>query len=187
MSFTRTAIYSLGSLAMAGLAAFGIMFTLQPEAGSLPDFELPLFDLQEGTISDRTLKLSDLKGTPVVLNFWASWCEPCSDEMPRLVKASKAYEDENVQFIGVALWAGLETAWSGTLFMNLFGVTYPTAPDLNRDIYTAYLARLNLGPLASPLPMTVFITRDHKQVLKTWLGDIDEESLESLVDELIQG
>jgi thiol-disulfide isomerase/thioredoxin len=157
MSFTRTAMYSLGALAVAGLAAFVIFSTLQPGTGVLPDFELALFDVQGGTISDETLKFSDLKGTRVVFNFWASWCEPCRDEVPLLEKTSKAYKDKNVQFIGVAFWSGWETVSSATIFMNSFGATYPTGPDLNREVYSAYLAPLDLVPLASP-PSAAAIT-----------------------------
>ena len=187
MGHIRIVMYFLGALGMPGLTAFVIIATLRPATGGLADFELVLFDVQGGTISDRTLKLSDFKDTPVVLNFWASWCEPCREEVPLLVKTNEAYKDKNVQFIGVNIWSGGDTVSSATLFMDSFGATYPTGPDLSREIYPTYLTPLNLGPRASPLPMTVFITSDHKEVLRTWLGAIDEESLVSLLDQLVQG
>ncbi|MGQ9815296.1 MAG: redoxin domain-containing protein [Candidatus Roseilinea sp.] len=59
-----------------------------------PDFELQTFDGQ-------TVRLSDFKGRPVLINFWASWCPPCKEETPDLIAAYRELKDINAVFIGV--------------------------------------------------------------------------------------
>lgn len=67
----------------------------KPERGrSAPPFNAPLL------VGDGTLALEDLRGKPVVLNFWASWCAPCEEEAPLLKDAFEAYGDR-VHFVGV--------------------------------------------------------------------------------------
>ena len=61
-----------------------------------PDFVLT--DLQ-----GRTVKLSDLRGKAVVLNFWATWCPPCKEEIPWLVELQKRYGSEGLQIVGVSM------------------------------------------------------------------------------------
>jgi cytochrome c biogenesis protein CcmG/thiol:disulfide interchange protein DsbE len=64
--------------------------------GLAPDFTLQ-------TLEGKTIKLSDLRGKPVVLNFWATWCAPCKIEMPWFVDLQKKYDSTGVQFLGVAM------------------------------------------------------------------------------------
>jgi peroxiredoxin len=59
-----------------------------------PDFELRTFDGQ-------TVRLSDFKGRPVLINFWASWCPPCKEETPDLIAAYNDLRDVNAVFIGI--------------------------------------------------------------------------------------
>ena len=63
---------------------------------SAPDFELRSLD-------GRTVQLSTLRGKPVLLNFWATWCAPCRVEMPWLVELDQQYRPQGVQIIGVSL------------------------------------------------------------------------------------
>ncbi len=61
-----------------------------------PDFALQSLD-------NKTIRLSDFRGKPVVLNFWATWCGPCKIEMPWFVDFQKQYGPAGVQFLGVAM------------------------------------------------------------------------------------
>ena len=70
--------------------------TAQIQDGNAPDFTLQ-------TIQGKTIRLSDFRGRPVVLNFWATWCGPCKIEMPWFVDFQKQYGPAGVQFLGVAM------------------------------------------------------------------------------------
>jgi thiol-disulfide isomerase/thioredoxin len=68
----------------------------QMKSGTAPDFSLQSLD-------GKTVRLSDFRGKPVVLNFWATWCGPCKIEMPWFVDLQKQYGPAGVQFLGVAM------------------------------------------------------------------------------------
>jgi peroxiredoxin len=69
--------------------------------GSFKGKPAPDFSLE--TVDGKTLKLSDLRGKAVVLNFWATWCSPCKAEMPWFVDFQKQYAGEGLQIVGVAM------------------------------------------------------------------------------------
>lgn len=69
--------------------------------GSFKGKPAPDFSLE--TLDGKTLKLSDLRGKAVVLNFWATWCSPCKAEMPWFVDFQKQYAGEGLQIVGVAM------------------------------------------------------------------------------------
>lgn len=93
-----------------------------------PAFTAPLLE------SDGELSLADLKGKPVVLNFWASWCEPCRDEAPMLKEAYERYGDE-VEFVGVNI---KDARTEALRFDSEFGLEYPDVRDEAGKIYSAY-------------------------------------------------
>ncbi len=76
--------------------------------------------------SDRKVALHDFKGQTVVLNFWATWCAPCVEEMPSLIQMSKNVKDKNVAVIGVSIDVD-ETAYKN--FLQKHGVTFLTVRD----------------------------------------------------------
>lgn len=68
-----------------------------PRVGeAAPDFALASLD------GDRTVRLSDYRGRPVVVNFWASWCNPCREEFPLLAAARREHRDERVEILGIS-------------------------------------------------------------------------------------
>lgn len=93
-----------------------------------PDFELELFD-------GGTVRLSDLKGKVVVLNFWASWCPPCRKEMPAFERTWQEYRDRGVVFVGVAVQ---DDEADSRAFAQEAGVTYPIGMDWNGRIFQSY-------------------------------------------------
>jgi cytochrome c biogenesis protein CcmG/thiol:disulfide interchange protein DsbE len=92
-----------------------------------PDFTAPL-------LGGGELALADLAGSPVVLNFWASWCGPCEDEAPML---QQSYEEfgGRVHFVGVNIKDALSDAQA---FVEQYGMEYPSVRDETGKIYSAY-------------------------------------------------
>ena len=112
------------------------------ESGKAYDFEIETFD-------GEMLRLSDLEGKVVVLNFWASWCPPCRWEMPFFEEMHQEYKDQGVVFLGVAISDTLENARG---FAESTGVTYPIGLDTTNEISRNYNV--------VSLPTTFFIGRE---------------------------
>ncbi|MBC7810847.1 MAG: redoxin domain-containing protein [Burkholderiales bacterium] len=124
---------SLGSIVLLiGVAMVAVVFgvalarqnTTQPTDGPAPDFALTTFD-------GEPIRLSDLRGQIVIVNFWASWCGPCRDEAPALQAVWERYQDQGVVVLGVA-YTDIEA--DSREFINEFGLTYPNGPDLGTEI-----------------------------------------------------
>ena len=116
---------------------------IAPREGSLaPDFLLESLDGSE-------VRLSDYRGQPVVLNFWATWCAPCRKEIPQFVDAYERFRDDGLVIIGVNLQEGKSIARG---YAEDYGMEFPVAIDVDGEVGDAY--RL-LG-----LPVTYFIARD---------------------------
>jgi thiol-disulfide isomerase/thioredoxin len=95
------------------------------------------------------LSLSDFKGKPVVINFWATWCAPCRAETPDLQEVHRELGDEMVIF-GVNVTQ--QDQGDIEAFLQEFGVTYPVGLDVDGEAFRAYSV---LG-----LPTTVFVDRN---------------------------
>jgi cytochrome c biogenesis protein CcmG, thiol:disulfide interchange protein DsbE len=93
-----------------------------------PSFRLPLLD--GGALTDK-----DLRGHPVVVNFWASWCIPCREEAPLLERTWRAYEDQGVIFLGVNI---KDAESDARRFVREFGISYPTVRDLDQRLTDAF-------------------------------------------------
>ena len=102
--------------------------TLQPTTGLAPDFTLPIFDGDD-------IRLSEQRGTVVLINFWASWCGPCRQEAPILQALWESYKDQGVLILGVDY---LDTENEARIFLEDFGITYPNGPDIGERIYDSY-------------------------------------------------
>ena len=83
-----------------------------------PDFELKVLNTKS-----ETLKLSDLKGKAVLVNFWATFCEPCKVEMPWLVDLQKKYGPKGLQIVGIAMDQTDEK--TVVRFAHKMGINYP--------------------------------------------------------------
>ena len=136
----------------------------KPTVGErVPDFSAPLLD-GEGTLSS-----ADLRGKPVVMNFWASWCAPCEDEAPLLRDAFETFGDE-INFVGIDIRDARSDALA---FVAEYGLDYPSVRDEDQAIYEDY------GLTGQP--ETFFI--DAEGVLVEHVaGPLDGERLGELID-----
>jgi cytochrome c biogenesis protein CcmG/thiol:disulfide interchange protein DsbE len=107
----------------------------QPKSGAAPDFTLRVYPGYEGGLGQPEVKLSDLRGKVVFINFWASWCLPCRDEQPALEKVWRQYRDKGVVFLGIDY---VDTEPAALDYLKEFGVTYPNGPDLGTKISPRY-------------------------------------------------
>jgi thiol-disulfide isomerase/thioredoxin len=166
--FSIALIVALGIAAAAAGAVTWRWLALEPVAAVPADFSLP--DLQ-----NRTHWLSDWHGKIVVLNFWATWCAPCREEIPLFVRLQKQYGDQ-VQIVGVAIDAPEPVA----TFAKETGMNYPVllATDTGPDLMAQY------GNTRGFMPFTVVLTRDGTLSSKK-LGAYQEAELHSLLESLL--
>ena len=130
------------------------------------DFDLNL-------IPDGQLKLSDLRGQVVMVDFWASWCPPCRQEAPVLTQIYEEYRDRGVMFVGVDVWDHLGDA---ELYLQQEGPTYPNGFDATGVIAIDYGVR--------GIPEKFFIGRDGA-IAKKFVGPLNATQLRETLNELL--
>ena len=145
-------------LVIAVLVLFGRRPGGPDSQAAAPEISVP--DLQGGTV-----ELADLAGTPVVLNFWASWCGPCRQEIPEF--SAFAQDHPQVHVIGVAVDSG--GAAEVERAAKSFGITYRVAVG-----DSSIMQRYNV----SNLPTTVIIGADGK-VKGSHVGMLNRQGLEA--------
>ncbi|HET9701918.1 MAG TPA: TlpA disulfide reductase family protein [Burkholderiales bacterium] len=120
--------------------------------------------------------LSQWKGKVLVVNFWATWCEPCKKEIPEFVKVQAKFLDKGVVFVGIALDEKDKVA----AMSRELGINYPVliAPLSAIDVSKA------AGNRMSALPFTAILDRDGRVVLGK-LGGLDEAGLIQAISPLI--
>lgn len=132
-----------------------------------PDFALADLD-------GNPVRLADLRGRPVVVNFWASWCAPCVEEFPLLRDAASRHADDGLVVIGVVVRDRSEAARD---FMARNGATWAAAMDPGERVAGDYGI---LGP-----PETYFIGRDGTIVARQ-IGQISSASLDDKLAAIIE-
>ncbi|MBW3595281.1 MAG: TlpA family protein disulfide reductase [Actinobacteria bacterium] len=179
-SWSRLATYVVPALVLVGLLAWGFLRPGAPPQQQAPDFELQL-------LGGGTLSSDELKGDPVVLNFWASWCIPCREEMPAFERMWDRYRDDGIRIIGVNLQ---DSAAGAQEFVDEIGVSYPIALDTDGSLASELGVR--------GLPQTFFIDEDFRfekisageavegRGDRVVFGAIDEDTLEEKIRELLR-
>jgi thiol-disulfide isomerase/thioredoxin len=146
--------------------------------GALPEvkpsealFALSLPDLQK-----KMQSLAQWRGKVLVVNFWATWCVPCREEIPVFVKLQTKYGSKNLQFVGISIDQHDKTSE----FANSFKINYPTLIGT----FDAIEVSRQAGNLRGVLPYTVIL--DHQgRIVATAIGGLTQEKLESLLNPLI--
>ena len=134
----------------------------------------PDFVVYDG--AGQEVRLSDLRGKPVVVNFWASWCSPCKYEMPDFEDAFLTY-GEDVHFMMVNMTdGGRETVEVAKAFLEEQGYTFPVYYD------TAYNAAITYG--VNAIPASYFIDAEGNAIARA-AGVLDRETLQVGIDMIL--
>jgi len=164
-------VLATGALA-AGLGAALNWFRTEPVAAGAEASE-KLFSAVFPDADGRPQPLSQWRGRLLIVNFWATWCPPCVEEMPELQTIRDAYRDRGVEVIGI----GIDNAVKVAAFRDRFGLTLPLlvagvgGSDLNRA----------LGNAGGALPYTVFVGRNG-EIRERHLGQVKPEQLRRWLD-----
>jgi len=133
-------------------------------AASLPDLQ------------DNNQSLSQWLGKVMVVNFWASWCEPCRKEIPEFIEFQEKFRTDGLVFVGIAV----DQKERAAAFSKEIGINYPV---LVGDMKAMALAEA-AGNRQGALPFTVIIDRSGK-ITGTKLGSLSQSKLESMVKPLL--
>lgn len=157
-----------------GLLALLVCLTPWPanagvDSGVAPDFTL---DSLEGT----NLRLTELRGQVVLINFWASWCGPCRQEMPVLDRLHQRYKDTGFTVVGINVEGEAAPARA---IADKAGVTFPILVDADQTISKLYDLKA--------MPSTVIVDRDGKiRFVHRGYKPGDEEKYVEVVKSLIR-
>ena len=140
------------------------------EGFTAPDFTLDLLD-------GGQLSLSELRGHPIVLNFWASWCLPCRSEMPAIESVYQRYKESGLVVIGLNL-TSQDSESDARAFVQELGLTFPIALDRDGSVRERYQL---LG-----LPSTYFI--DQSGIIRSVIvgGPMSEATIQSNIEDLVR-
>ncbi len=128
-----------------------------------------LLDLDKNEVS-----LSDFQGKIVIINFWATWCPPCRDEIPDFIEINNLYKDKNVQLIGVSIDTDIKALED---FVKDFGINYPTLIDGTID---------NIAPGWGIRAIhTTFILNENGVVIHKNIGLMTKDQLVKILEEIL--
>jgi cytochrome c biogenesis protein CcmG, thiol:disulfide interchange protein DsbE len=155
-------------LGLLGLLGWGLVQVNSGpiHSGPAPDFTITSFD-------GETLRLSDLQGQVVVINFWASWCPPCREEAAYLEATWRSYQDQGVFFLGIGY---VDTEKAALAYIDEFDITYFNGPDAGTRISQTYRIK--------GVPETYYIARNG-EVRGVKIGPLFPPELEEKIEELL--
>ncbi len=143
--------------------------TQKADPNAAPDFKV--YDMKGNAVT-----LSEKKGKPVIVNFWATWCPPCVGELPHFNAMYEKYGDK-IEFMMVDLTDGYdETEAKVKSFIDKNGYTFPVYLDSDINAVVAYKI--------SSIPLTVFVDENGRMV-NSQVGAMDESTLEGYIKNLL--
>lgn len=121
--------------------------------------------------------VSQWLGKVMVVNFWATWCTPCQEEIPEFIETQEKFRDQGLVFVGIAI----DQADKVKMFSQDFGINYPVLVGSLNTWSVAQAA----GNRMSVLPYTVVINRSG-EIIETYVGRVSLKKLEKLVIPLLK-
>lgn len=172
MKTLKITILALGIMLLAVACSGGA----SEPADSIYDFDISLYQ-GSGVLGSETVAVSDLRGQPVVLNFWAGLCPPCRAEMPEFQAFADEY-DGRALVLGVDLgqFFALGSEEDAVTLLNELGVTYPAGATGDANVVRELEV---LG-----LPATFFIAADGS-LHRKWQGVLNGDKLAEITDEML--
>jgi cytochrome c biogenesis protein CcmG/thiol:disulfide interchange protein DsbE len=141
--------------------------------GGSPLLDKPAPEIDLATLDGERVRLSDYRGRPVIVNFWATWCIPCREEFPLLVAAYAAHRDEGLEILGVV---HDDTVDGARRFAEDYGAEWLMLDDPEDAAWNDYLG---VG-----VPMSFFIDADG--VVRAFsLGGFTETGLASQLERIL--
>ncbi len=167
----RWLLLALWLLAGPALAVLGHQLSPLPEPVPAPDFELEDMD-------GNRHRLSELRGKVVVLNFWATWCGPCREELPSLEALYRDLRDRGFEVLAINQWETPDQVFS---YMGQIDV-FPTFPILfDRDSHVSELYGIR------GLPTTLVVDRQGRVVYRAIGGrNFDHPEVRGLIEALLE-
>jgi len=141
------------------------------QAGSTALMQASLKDL-----AGKMQPLAQWRGKVIVVNFWATWCPPCREEIPEFIKLQEKYHEHGLIFVGIAL----DQQDKVQAFADETGINYPV---LLGELEAIDLAKKS-GNRLGGLPFTVVLDR-HGNIAATEMGELKQARLESLIKPLL--
>ena len=124
------------------------------------------------TLDGRELKLSDLRGSIVMVDFWSSWCPPCRAEAPILAEAYERWSSLGIEFVGISIW---DNSGDVQEFVERHGISYPNAIDEDGSIAVEFGVR--------GIPEKFFVNREGEIVRKI-NGPNTSQSLDEVLTQM---
>lgn len=163
----------IAALALGGLMVLPRISFSRDEAKAVPapGFVLPV--IHNGDPGSR-LSLEDLKGSPVILDFWATWCQPCAMQTPVLDRLARRHQARGLKVIGLNVADDEHEA--AARYAQTKGLSYPIIVDATGETQRKYAV--------TRLPSLVIIDREGRVVHQT-SGFVDEASLDRLLKDVL--
>jgi cytochrome c biogenesis protein CcmG, thiol:disulfide interchange protein DsbE len=161
-------LLSVGKVADAREPLFEAMGMAKVPPKAAPDFTLP-------TIDGKQVSLREYRGKVVFLNFWATWCIPCREEMPGLERLHQTYQSQGLAIISIDL---KESAEQVKAFLQQHGLSFPALLDQSGSVFRDYLV--------AGMPTTYLIGRDGMLLARgvggrDWLRAEGQEFIKELI------
>ena len=179
MTWRRGPVLAVALAAVVALAAGVLWRQLAGDAllaPSAPRDGGTLFALSLPDPTGKEQPLAQWKGKVLVVNFWATWCEPCKEEMPRFMKLQTDYGGKGLQFLGIAI----DEPAKVSAFARDLGLNYPTLVGG----YGAIELSKTFGNRLGALPFTIVLDRSGA-VAHTQLGPLKDAQLRAIVAQLV--